>query len=32
MNYSASENDETIIIKHHLKSSSYQKIKSALER
>ena len=32
MNYSASENDETIIIKHYLKSSSCQKMKSASER
>ncbi len=32
MNYSASENNETIIIKCYLKSSSYQKIKSELRR
>ncbi len=32
MNYLASENDETIIIKCYLKSSSYQKIKLALKR
>ncbi len=32
MNYSASENDEIIIIKCYLKSSSCQKIKSASER
>jgi len=32
MNHLASENDETIIIKCHLKSSSCQKMKSALER
>ncbi len=32
INYSASENNKTIIIKCHLKSSSYQKIKSALKR
>ncbi len=32
MNYLASKNNEIIIIKHHLKSSSYWKIKSALRR
>ncbi len=32
MNYSASKNDETTIIKCYLKSSSCQKIKSALRR